>query len=164
MTPRTIALALSAAFCLTFATVSPVSAQDNSPVVKKGDEKQMSAKEKDIRRFLKVTGAAELATQTMKQMVGMYKQQMPQVPAKFWDDFLKEAKAENLIDLLVPIYDKNLSHDDVKALIKFHESPAGKRYTAALPKITAESQAAGQQWGMALGQKVFQKLQEEGYQ
>lgn len=155
-------IALTAAFAFSsFSVAAPAQAQEKADAK---TEKKVSAKEKDIRKFLKVTGAAKLAEQSMRQMVQLYKRQMPQVPAKFWDDFLKEARGEDLLDLLVPIYDKNLSHDDIKALIKFHESPAGKRYVAALPQITAESQTAGEKWGMALGQKVVEKLRAEGYQ
>jgi hypothetical protein len=160
-----LAIVFALAFSFSVAGgVSEATAQEKSSVVKKDAKPKMSAKERDIRKFLKITGSAELAEQTMRQMVDLYRRQMPQVPAKFWDDFLAEAKGADLLDLLVPVYDQNLSHDDIKALIAFHESPAGKRYTAALPKITAESQAAGEKWGMALGQRVLKKLQEEGYQ
>ena len=59
---------------------------------------------------------------------------------------------------MAPVYDKNLSHDEVKALIKFYTSPEGKRVIAAMPKIQRESMVIGQQWGEKIAQRVAQKL------
>jgi hypothetical protein len=116
-------------------------------------------KQKDIRKLLKITGSGELGTQVMSQMVGNMKKAMPQVPEKFWGDFMKEVRTDELVDLIVPIYDRNLSHDDVKELIKFYESPTGKKFVSVLPKITQESMGVGEKWGRDLAERVIKKLQ-----
>lgn len=124
---------------------------------KTGDPK----KQADIRKLLNLTGAGSLGKQVATQLIDSFRKSFPNAPAAFWDDFAKEIKPEELIDLVVPVYDRNLSHDDIKAIIKFYESPAGKRFAAKLPDITQESMAAGQQWGQKLGAKVMQRLQEQ---
>jgi uncharacterized protein len=116
-------------------------------------------KQKDIRKLLKITGSGELGTQVMHQMVGSMKKAMPQVPEKFWGDFMKEVRTEELVDLIVPIYDRNLSQDDVKELIKFYETPTGKKFVSVLPKITQESMVVGEKWGRELAERVVKKLQ-----
>ena len=121
-------------------------------------------KQKDIRKLLMLTGSSELGKQVMTQMIGNMKGMLPNVPEKFWSDFMKDVKTEELIDLIVPIYDRNLSAEDIKALIAFYESPAGRRFVAVLPKITQESMTAGQEWGKALGMKVAARLQQQGLQ
>jgi uncharacterized protein len=118
-----------------------------------------SAKQKDIRKLLKITGSGELGTQVMSQMIASMKKSMPQVPEKFWGDFMKEVHTEELIDLIVPVYDRNLNHDDIKELIRFYESPTGKKFVSVLPKITQESMVVGEKWGRELAQKVIVKLQ-----
>ena len=118
-------------------------------------------KQKDIRKLLKITGSGELGTQVMSQMIGNMKKAMPQVPDKFWSDFMKEVHTEELVDLIVPVYDRNLTHDDVKELIKFYESPTGKKFVSVLPKITQESMSVGEKWGRELAMKVMTKLQQQ---
>ena len=112
-------------------------------------------KQKDIRKLLKITGSGELGTQVMAQMIGNMKKAMPQVPEKFWADFMKEVHTDELVDLIVPVYDRNLTHDDIKELIKFYESPTGKKFVSVLPKITQESMAVGEKWGRELAQRVM---------
>jgi uncharacterized protein len=122
-------------------------------------------KQKDIRKLLLLTGSDKLGTQVLVQMLAQFKA-MPQfkkVPPKFWDDFQKEASVNDLIDLIVPIYDRHLSHPEVKAIIKFYESPSGRKFTSVLPAITQESMVAGQAWGQALGQKIAERMKKKGY-
>ena len=91
----------------------------------KAPEEEETPKQKDIRKLLLLTGSDKLGAQVLVQMLGQFKQ-MPRfkkVPSKFWDDFQQEASVNDLIDLIVPIYDKHLSHPEVKAIIKFYKSP-----------------------------------------
>ncbi len=118
-------------------------------------------KKDDIRKLLRLTGSGDLGKQVATQLLGTFKAQNPKVPQKFWDDFAKEIKAEDLIEMVVPIYDKHLSHEDIKVVIAFYETPTGKRFVKSLPQLTQESMAAGQKWGMALAQKVVDRLQKQ---
>ncbi len=120
-------------------------------------------KQKDIEKILTLTGSAQMAVQVIEQMVGAFKQTMPNAPAKFWDDFMKEVDPNDLVKLMVPVYDKHFTHDDIKQLIKFYESPIGKKFLEKTPMITQESMTAGQQWGQQLAARVPEKLQAEGH-
>jgi uncharacterized protein len=120
-----------------------------------------TAKQKDIRHLLQVTGSGELGAQVMTQMLGNMKKSFPNVPEKFWSDFMKEVHTDELVEMIVPVYDRNLTHDDVKQLIKFYESPTGKKFVSVLPKITQESMVVGEKWGRDLAQKVIAKMQEQ---
>jgi hypothetical protein len=125
---------------------------------------QETAKQQDIRRLLKMTGSAELGTQVLTQMLSNMKKSLPNVPEVFWTDVAKEIHTEELVSLIVPIYDQNLSQDDIRELIKFYSSPTGKKFVSVLPKITEESMAVGQTWGNQLVQKVIAKLQQSQQQ
>ena len=126
-----------------------------------GQKPPETQKQKDIRKLLKITGSGELGTQVMSQMIGNMKKAMPQVPEKFWGDFMKEVHTDELIDLIVPVYDRNLSQGDITELIKFYESPTGKKFVSVLPKITQESMGVGETWGRNLAMKVMVKLQSQ---
>jgi hypothetical protein len=126
------------------------------------EAKKPSAKEKDIRKLLEITGSAKMGKQMMDQMIKQMKVLQPAIPAKFWEEFKKEVKPSELVDMIVPIYAKHLTHDDIKGLIKFYESPVGRKFISVQPAIMRESMAAGQAWGRKLGMKIAKKLQAEG--
>jgi hypothetical protein len=117
------------------------------------------AKQDDIRKLLILTGADKLALQVMNQMVASMKKTMTGVSDEFWQEFMKksESKMKEMIEGIVPVYDKHLSHEDIRAVTAFYESPAGKRLIAALPGITRECMTAGGQ----LGQKWVEEIQKE---
>ena len=119
------------------------------------------AKRQDIRKLMELTGAAKVGQQIAAQMIPMFKQGNPQVPQKFWDDVMKEFDTKSMIDLIVPIYDKHLTHDDVKGLIAFYQSPLGRKMTSVMPQIAQESMQVGQQWGMQIAQRVQKRLEEQ---
>ena len=127
-----------------------------SPPQKPGE----TQKQKDIRKLLDITGSGKLGTQVMTQMIGNMKKAMPQVPETFWANFMKEVHTDELIDLIVPVYDRNLTQSDVTELIRFYESPTGKKFVSVLPKITQESMGVGEQWGRELAMRVMVKLQQ----
>jgi hypothetical protein len=120
-----------------------------------------AAKQQDIRKLMELTGAAKVGQQIAAQMIPMFKQSNPQVPQKFWDDVMKEFDTKSMIDLIVPIYDKHLTHDDVKGLIAFYQSPLGRKMTSVMPQIAQESMQVGQQWGMQIAQRVQKRLEEQ---
>lgn len=116
----------------------------------------MNEKNKDIRKLLSITNSDKLGVQIMDATI---EQLGPLgVPADFWDEFKKEADPQGLIDLIVTIYDKHLSHEDIKGLIAFYEGPLGQKFTKIMPQIADESMSVGQKWGMELGMKIMAKL------
>ncbi len=121
------------------------------------------AKKQDIQKLLKLTGSGDLAKQMMKQMLSNFKMNMTNVPEKFWQDFEKKADMNELMEQIIPIYDKHLNHEDIKGLVKFYETPLGKKVVTTLPSIMQESMMAGQQWGMKIGQQIAKELEAKGY-
>ena len=99
----------------------------------------------------------------MGQMIPALKQMAPQAPDSFWDECMEEFDDDALVDLVVPIYDKHLSAEDVKALLTFYQSPSGQRVIKALPAIMAESMSAGQQWGQQIARRVLKRAQQHHY-
>jgi len=128
---------------------------------KPAPEKVSADHERDIRRFLKVTRAESQGRQMMEAMFGQFKRAMPQVPADYWDKFLARVDPAEFTDMLVSIYGKHISHDDIKALTVFFESPLGQRMLDAQPAITADSVKAGMAWGQRIGAQVMEDLKKE---
>src|SRR4051794_29958879 len=89
--------------------------------------------EAQVRELLELTGAAQMGQQVMSQLVQQFKA-MPGLPPGFLDQVQKQTKPDDLVNLIIPIYEKNLTAADVDAAIVFYKSPAGRNFTAALPQ------------------------------
>ena len=122
-----------------------------------------TAKEKDVRKLLELTGSAQRAMQVMKQIISIYKESNTNVPDKFWDEVEKEINPNELIEMMIPVYVKYYSEEDVKQLIAFYESPLGQKYISVSPQVTQDAMAVGYEWGQNLGNKIKLKLEHSGY-
>jgi uncharacterized protein len=116
-----------------------------------------------VRQLLVATGTRQNLDMMMDQMMVLYEKRFPSVPTEFWTEFRKQMNDDEMIALVVPIYAKYLSIDDVRAATAFYESPAGKRVVAALPQIMKESMQVGAAWGEAAGRRIMDQLKQKGY-
>lgn len=149
-------------------TVSPAVAQAKAPAKKaavvQAKTSSESEKNRDILRMLELSGAGAMGVQVMGQLAQAYGQMMPNVPQQFWDEFLAEADADSLVRLVVPIYAKHFSHDEIKELIAFYQSPVGRKMVSVQPQIVQESHKVGEKWGEEIGVRIMARLKEKGYQ
>jgi len=122
--------------------------------------------EKDIEKLLSINGSSAAYDMAFDQMVAQFKMMKPDAPDSIWKQVRTEVFDKEIVVLnkqLIPIYKNHLTHNDVKGLIKFYESPLGKKLTVAISAITKESMQIAQTWGMGLGQKLTGFLTEKGY-
>jgi uncharacterized protein len=119
-----------------------------------------------LTKLIQVSGSEAAYKGVLDQMVSMFKQQQSNVPKEFWDEFTIEVNKnaiDQLVNLVLPIYQKHLTEADLLGVIAFYETPAGKKFAEKTPLITQESMLAGQEWGKQIGQKVVDRLKEKGY-
>ena len=124
-------------------------------------------KEADIRELMDVTGAKDIGQQLMTAGIAQFRasvaESQPDNPRakQFADSFAarfeKNFDPRALTETVIPIYDKHLSHEDLKELLAYYQSPFGQRMLKVLPVVAHESQLAG----FTLGQKAAQKTMEE---
>jgi hypothetical protein len=124
---------------------------------------QSETKIKKIKQMLELNGSANVSMQVIKTMLTQFEKLYPKVDKEVWEEFAKEIKAEDLIALIIPVYDKYYTEEDIDQLIVFYNSPIGKKVTETLPAISQESMVAGQAWGKQLAEKVIAKLKDKGY-
>jgi uncharacterized protein len=123
------------------------------------------AKEADIRKLLELVGTKALVSQTMESMSksikplltnslppGDYREKLVDL---FFAKFTARADVQHLLDLAVPVYDKNFSRQEIRSLIEFYQTPLGQKAIATLPKVTAEMQEQGRKWGEDLGKQCM---------
>lgn len=125
------------------------------------------AKEADIRQLMDVTGVNGLGEQLMNAGIAQFRanvtESQPDNPrAKQFVDafavrFQKHFDPHSLTDTVIPIYDKYLSNEDLKALLEYYKSPFGQRMLKILPEVARDSQLAG----YTLGQKAADEAMDD---
>lgn len=121
--------------------------------------------DKDILIFFKVSGVETTYKSAISSMMDMMSKNMNITD----NEMIKELKDEmstdeNIAEILNEmriIYKKHFSQADIKGLIKFYESPIGKKLVKEQPSLMSESMEVGQNWGRSLGEKVYKRIQEK---
>ena len=139
-------------------TPAPAPAQASSSA-----QQQQDAKRAEIRKLIELTGAANVSTDAMRQIIAPIRASNPNVPDAFWETFLQEVHPDELIDLVIPIYDRYYTLDEIHDLTRFYQSPVGQKTIKVLPKLSAEAIEAGQQWGQTITDRAMKKLRQQGY-
>jgi uncharacterized protein len=120
-----------------------------------------STKHEDIVRLLEVTEANKIVTQYLDQLTAIIKQSIPDVGDEYLDRFLAEIDVDELLDITITIYDKHLNHDEIRELIKFYESPVGRKLIKVMPVIIEDSIAESQLWSKRIIEKLKRDVEEE---
>jgi len=115
-------------------------------------------KEKEIRRMLDASGGTAAFTQAKQQMIQQFKSTVPDVPSEFWVEFEKELSVDELVALVIPIYDRHFALDELKAINAFYATPAGRRLAEKTPIITGEAFEIGSAWGQAKARLLVERI------
>ena len=128
-----------------------------------------SEKEKDIKKLLKVSGILDqlsyMQDTLMNSVSIMVSGSFPKVPDAFWGEFNKligKKEMDELVERVIPVYDKHMSHETVKKLIEMFETPFWEEWKQKMPEISREAGVLGSQWGKEISQSpAFNKKMEE---
>ena len=139
-----------------------------------------SAKIADIKRLVKVMGvigpALRFARSQLNSHILAIEKTHPEIPQNLLSQIKQELMSfiqsriwtpGGLVERLIPIYDKYLTHAEIKESVKFFESPAGKKWLSIAMAMMRDSILAGEQWEREIGpevrKKLYTRLKREGY-
>ncbi len=118
--------------------------------------------EAQVRQLMQVFGVSTMLGQMNSQMAGMMSQQLPCVPASYWQNFVDAKATNDLTNQMVPVYQRHFTADDVAGLLKFYRSPLGQKVITQMPATMKEGMQIGQRWGRQRGQQMIANLQKQG--
>ncbi len=113
--------------------------------------------EADILKMQQINGSSGTTDAMFGQIVAQLKSAKPEVTEAKWAALKKDVfdvEVNDLKKMLVPVYKKLFTPEEVKAIIAFYESSVGKKLAEQTPQITTESMQVTQQWGMGLFGKI----------
>ena len=118
-------------------------------------------KRAEINRLLELTGLEKLMEQMKGQMLTSMKASSPNVPAELWDRLSTKMNVREVLEKIMPIYDKYYTLEDLRAVNTFYSSAAGQKVLSTLPQVMQESMAVGQEWGQKAGQQLAAEITAE---
>jgi hypothetical protein len=113
--------------------------------------------------MLKLSGSGKMGIQVMESILKTYKEALPNVPASFWENFIKATSADEMEDMIVPVYDKYFTESEIDQLIAFYQSQIGQKLVEKLPLITRDATEVGRKWGEKIAEKILNKLKASEY-
>ena len=120
-----------------------------------------SEKVANIRKMIQLTGGAKIVDQIFDSMTANFKDPKQQ---EFFRQFRQELDINQLYELIIPAYDKYLSGDDIKEIVRFYQTPTGQRLLDAQPKIIGDFMPKVNQWSQEIVQRLIAKMKEKGLQ
>jgi TonB family protein len=125
-----------------------------------------------IRRLLELMGMKNVVTAFFgSDLMGiqsqLYKDLRPSVDRKavvdrFREELQKRISSGQVMEVVIPIYAKHFTHEEIKSFLAFYESPAGKRCAQEAPSLMWEvHDSSAPYWMDTVLPEVFQEMSVE---
>jgi uncharacterized protein len=157
-----LAIALCVAFCSSIFCPTVLAQQsDDTPATKE-----------DIQRYFEVTHSRDMANKMMDAMLKPLHQMMHEeylknkdkLPEDYEDrmskrmnEMFKNMPFDEMMQAMIPTYQKHFTKGDIDSLLAFYSSPTGQKLLRELPAIVAESM----QSMMPIMRKYAEGMQEQ---
>ncbi|SVD69348.1 uncharacterized protein METZ01_LOCUS422202, partial [marine metagenome] len=124
-------------------------------------------KRRDILKLLEVSGLLAQMDYIKDGVINPYSRMIsltyPKVPDPFWKELNKligKKEMDVLMDRIVLVYNKHMSHEAIKQLIKMFSTSFWEEWKQKMPTISNEAGLIGSQWTQELTQskKLKHKL------
>lgn len=120
-------------------------------------------KARDIRKLLVVSGIYDSLSIMKNNLLNQYSMGFagayPKTPDAFWEEYYQMIGPKDidaLVDKIIPVYDKHMSHEVVRKLIEMFETPFWEEWKVKMPIISREAGQIGSVWGQ-------ERLQSEAF-
>lgn len=109
----------------------------------------------DVLNLIQKSGAAGPMKSAKDQIMTAVPEDKKAVFSKEFD-----ATLPSLYDKMAKVYMETYTHQDIKDMLKFYESPIGKKMAEKSGELATKSMAAGQEWGMELQSVMIKYIQQ----
>ena len=124
---------------------------------------QAQSKDMDIRKLVDLLKVEESVELMLDQSIVVLKQQYPKIPVSYWSELKRKIDYSQFTEMVIPVYNKTFSHQEVKDLIQFFSTPVGRKYVRELPAINTAIYNVSHEYGRALSQQIVQQMRTDGF-
>lgn len=126
----------------------------------------------DIERLMDMTGVsatgAQMASAVSDAFLNGLRQTQQSVPPRVIEvvrevlntEFEQAFNGPEIRERQIALYAKYFTPDDVKGMLAFYQTDLGKKAIAAMPSLTREGSAIGEQWARSNMPRVLQVLEQ----
>lgn len=133
------------------------------------------ASKEDVEKYMEVAHSRKMFDDTMavmtKQMHQMIHEQFAKIPnlppdaearqIKLIDDMFKNFPFDEMLQAMVPVYQKHFTKGDIEALTAFYTTPTGQKVLKEMPAITAETMQSVMPLIQKMTAKAIEQVQNE---
>ena len=129
---------------------------------------QAGQKTDDILKMMSLAGVSRNLDQVFEMSIldtlDLLRLANPKISKKLADEMKKEFIVElersqpELLGRVIQIYSNRFTHQEIKDLIAFYETPTGQKIIRITPNLTKELAAIGRSWGAAVGGRVYDRM------
>jgi uncharacterized protein len=151
--------------CLLFASVSFAQQDDaNAPASKADVERYLDAiHTRDMAKSM-----MEVMTVQMHKMIHEMVEKEPNLPPdaeermnKLIGNVYKDMPIDEMLDAMIPVYQKHFTKGDIDALVAFYSTPTGEKMVKEMPAIMSESMQAASGVMQEMMAKMTQRVNDE---
>ena len=99
---------------------------------------EKDAKRDDIKKLFEVMNIVQVKKKQCEAIVPILRSSRPDLPEEFFVRYLSSEFMDRMIEASIPIYDKHFTHEEIQEMIKFYESPLGKKWLRVQPQLNQE--------------------------
>jgi len=153
---------LSILLCVTATSQGQKAAQPTSdPHTIKPPEHPIT--EEQLRTFFKVTHLLSVNRQLIREKLELQRKQMPEwYPQSVWDEIADSVENIDVAAVALPAYQKYISEDDAKFVIRFAATPKGQKLAQTFLAKQEQAQEAGAAPAAAYDQARAELARNEG--
>jgi uncharacterized protein len=141
-------------------------------VVAQQNPKDAPATKEDVQRYLEVMHARDMMSQMVDAMIKpmhqmlheQYLKDKDKLPADFeprmnkiLDEYMKSFPWDEMLQSMIPVYQKHFTKGDIDAIVAFYSAPTGQKLLREMPQMMSESM----QTMMPIMQKQLASMQEK---
>jgi uncharacterized protein len=155
--------ALALVICLVFACASYA----------QQDPQDQPASKEDIQRYIEVMNLRQMMkdmmvamTKNLHQVTHEMLKNQPNLPPdaeqqidKMSDEMLGNFPVDDMINAMIPVYQRHLTKGEVDALVAFYSAPTGQKILKEMPAMTAEAMQASSGVMQKMMAKATQQVQ-----
>ena len=119
--------------------------------------------DQDVEYLIRMTGAAVAGEAIADALLEQLPPRFPDAPRSFWMELGKRFRPDDFVAIVVPIYAKHFTQEEVRQMIAFNETPVGKKVINTMPEVELETMRAADEWGTKIGAGVVAELRAAGY-
>ena len=129
---------------------------------------QAGQKTDDILKMMSLAGVSRNLDQVFEMSIldtlDLLRLANPKISKKLADEMKKEFIVElersqpELLGRVIQIYSNRFTHQEIKDLIAFYETPTGQKIIRITPNLTKELAVIGRSWGAAVGGRVYDRM------